>query len=49
MSYDIEFCKGDEVCTLPFPPPHGGTYCASEDYRQAWLNITYNYARVYIK
>ena len=49
MSYDIEFCKGDEVCTLPFPPPHGGTYCASEDYRQAWLNITYNYASVYIK
>ena len=49
MSYDIEFRKGDEVCTLPFPPPHGGTYCASEDYRQAWLNITYNYASVYIK
>ena len=49
MSYDIKFCKGEEVCILPFPPPHGGTYCVNENYRKAWLNITYNYAEIYYK
>ena len=49
MSYDIEFQKDGEACTLPFPPPHGGIYCLGEDFRKAWLNITYNYWRIYYK
>ena len=47
MSYDIEFQKDGKTCTLPFSPPHCGTYCASEDFCEAWLNITYNYAKIY--
>ena len=49
MSYDIEFKKDDKTCTLPFSPPHGGTYCADDDFRKAWLNITYNYSKIYQK
>ncbi|MBP5640057.1 MAG: hypothetical protein J6X55_11300 [Victivallales bacterium] len=49
MSYDIEFQKDGKTCTLPFSPPHGGTYCAGDDFRKAWLNITYNYAKIYYK
>ena len=49
MSYDITFYKGEEACTLPFPPPHGGTYCLNNDFRKAWLNITYNYATIFAK
>ena len=49
MSYDIQFVKDGEVCRLPFAPPHGGTYCADEDYRKAWLNITFNYSTIFAK
>ena len=47
MSYDVSFYKNDEVCLLPFPPPHGGTYCLDDDFRKAWLNITFNYADIF--
>ena len=47
MSYDVSFYKNDEVCLLPFPPPHGGTYCLNDDFRKAWLNITFNYADIF--
>lgn len=49
MSYDITFYQGEEACILPFPPPQGGIYCVGEEFRIAWLNITYNYARIYHK
>ena len=49
MSYDITFYQGDLPCTLPFAPPHGGTCCLSEGYREAWLNITSNYAELFAK
>ena len=44
MSYDIYFKKDDKVCQLPFKPPIGGTYCLNEEYREAHLNMTCNYA-----
>jgi len=48
MSYDIYFRDKDgNAIDLPFAPPIGGTYCASSDFRKAWLNITYNYCEIY--
>lgn len=47
MSYDITFYQGETPCTLPFAPPHGGTYCLNDDFRKAWLNITFNYADIF--
>ena len=49
MSYGIEFQKNGETCILPFPPPHGGTYCADEDFCKAWFNITFNYAQIFAR
>jgi hypothetical protein len=49
MSYDVKFCQGELPCKLPFPPPHGGTFCLDDDYHEAWLNITYNYSKIYYK
>ncbi|MBQ7650138.1 MAG: hypothetical protein IJS15_04220 [Victivallales bacterium] len=49
MSYDIMFCQQDEVCRLPFSPPRGGTYCLDDGFREAWLNITFNYASIFEK
>ena len=49
MSYDITFHQENKVCKLPFPPPHVGTYCLSDDFYEAWLNITYNYTDIFTK
>jgi len=49
MSYSIKFQKNTEVCQLPFAPPKGGTSCVDEDFRDACLNITCNYASVFRK
>ena len=49
MSYDITFHQENKVCTLPFPPPHGGTYCSDDNFYEAWLNITYNYSNIFAK
>ena len=49
MSYGIEFQKDGKTCILPFPPPHGGTYCADEDFRKAWFIITFNYAQIFAR
>jgi len=49
MSYDITFTKDGETCILPFPTPHGGTYCASDKFCEAWLNITFNYYAIFAK
>ena len=43
------FCQQDEVCRLPFSPPRGGTYCLDDGFREAWLNITFNYASIFEK
>jgi hypothetical protein len=49
MSYNITFHQENKVCKLPFPPPHGGTYCLNDDFCEAWLNITYNYSGIFTK
>ena len=49
MSYNITFHHDEKICTLPFPPPHGGTYCPDDNFYEAWLNITYNYSNIFAK
>lgn len=49
MSYNITFQHNGKNCTLPFPPPHGGTYNLDDSIHEAWLNITYNYTSIFTK
>ena len=49
MSYDIKFCQQGEICRLPFSPPQGGTYCLDDGFREACLNITFNYTSIFEK
>lgn len=49
MSYDIELCDPITHETLELDAPHqmrGGTY-ALNGTKEAWLNVTYNYASWY--
>lgn len=51
MSYDISLVEPTTREIIEFDTPHqmkGGTY-AIEGTSEAWLNITYNYARWYYK
>ena len=51
MSYDIRLVDPVTKDTIQFDSPHamkGGTYAVGGT-TEAWLNITYNYARWYYK
>lgn len=51
MSYDISLIDPVSKETIHFDSPHqmsGGNYCVGGT-TEAWLNITYNYARWYYK
>lgn len=51
MSYDISLCDPVTKETLHFDTPHqmkGGTYAVGGT-EEAWLNITYNYAKWYTR
>lgn len=51
MSYDVELLEPVSKKTIQFDSKHhmtGGTYCLGGT-TEAWLNITYNYAKPYSK